>query len=228
MSKQTSKAKAPQSAKEQPKAAPAKPAPAKEPQAKVSLDPAYIGRITGTLLAICAATALLLGIVNYITSPIITAAGEAKNAAAMAQVLQADEYVPWEGTLPEHVTALYTARSGGADAGWVVQTVTNGSQGPITMVTGVDTDGAVTGVSVIKHSETPNIGTKVVADQSVLDRFIGMSHESGEITVNTGANRFDAISGATYSSRGVAAGVNAALDAAAWVLLEANYQPDAG
>lgn len=186
--------------------------PPKAPQAaaaKVSLDPAYIGRITGTLLAICAAVALLLGIVNYITKPIIDEAQAAKNAAAMAQVLQADEYVPFEGELSEGVTAIYLAKTGGADAGWVVQTVTNGSQGPITTVTGVGADGTVTGVSVIKHSETPNIGTKVVDDQSVLDRFIGAYWENGYM-VNS---YFDGVSGATYSSRGVAAGVEAALNA---------------
>ena len=190
----------------------------KAPQAaapKVSLDPAYIGRIPGTLLAICAVVALLLGIVNYITKPIIDEAQAAKNAAAMAQVLQADEYVPLEGELPEHVTALYSAVSGGETIGWAVQTTANGSQGPITTVTGVGADGTVTGVSVIKHSETPNIGTKVVADQNVLDRFVGLTHENGEVTINTGSNSVDGVSGATYSSRGVAAGVNAALSAVA-------------
>ena len=130
-------------------------------------------------------------------------------------MLQADEYVPLEGELPEHVTALYSAVSGGETIGWAVQTTANGSQGPITMVVGVDTAGAVTGVSVIKHSETPNIGTKVVADQNVLDRFVGLTHENGEVTINTGSNSVDGVSGATYSSRGVAAGVNAALSAVA-------------
>ena len=81
------------------------------------------------------------------------------------------------------------------------------------MMVGVDLDGRVTGVSVVKQSETPNIGSKVVGDQTVLDRFIGMSHADGEITVNTGTNRFDGVTGATYSSKGVAAGVNAALAA---------------
>ena len=160
MSKDNNKSTKTKAPKEQPKA----------PQAaapKVSLDPAYIGRITGTLLAICAAV------------------------------------------------ALYSAVSGGETIGWAVQTTANGSQGPITMVVGVDTAGAVTGVSVIKHSETPNIGTKVVADQNVLDRFVGLTHENGEVTINTGSNSVDGVSGATYSSRGVAAGVNAALSAVA-------------
>lgn len=195
-------------------------APMKQPKPALSLDPKYIGRITGVLLAICLVTALLLGVVNSITKPRIDAIQAEKIRAAMSQVLQADEYVPWEGDLPGHVTALYLANSGGKGIGWVVETSTSGSQGIIEMMVGVGMDGAVTGVSVIKHSETPNIGTKVVADQSVLDRFTGMSHASGEITVNSGTNRFDGISGATVSSRGVTAGVNAALDAVSELLVK--------
>lgn len=182
-------------------------------QSPLSIDPQYILRITGVLLAICLLTALLLGIVNQVTAPRIEALQKAKSEAAMSMVLPADEYVLWEGDLPAHVTALYLANSGGEGIGWVAETTTSGSQGAIEMMVGVGTDGKVTGVSVVKHSETPNIGTKVVADQSVLDRFTGMSHENGEITVNSGSNRFDAVSGATFSSRGVVEGVNAALAA---------------
>ena len=91
----------------------------------------------------------------------------------------------------------------------------NGFGGAMSMVVGVDMDGAVTGVSVPDHSETANIGTKVVNDQTVLDRFIDMSHADGEITVNSGTNRFDGVSGATVSSKGVTAGVNTALAAVA-------------
>lgn len=138
----------------------------------------------------------------------------------MSQVLLADEYIPWTEGLPgdNSITGLYSANANGAAIGWVVETTAIGSQGPITMLVGIDMSdpmGRVTGVSVITSSETPNIGTKVVNDPSVLDRFIGMSHANGEITVNTGTNRFDGVSGATVSSRGVTAGVNAALDAIA-------------
>lgn len=186
-----------------------------QPKPALSIDPKYIGRITGVLLAICLVTALLLGVVNQITKPKIDAIQQAKQEAAMAQVLPADEYVPLEGELPLHVTAFYAAQSGGAQTGWVAETSTSGSQGIIEMMVGVDMDGKVTGVSVVSHSETPNIGTKVVDDQSVLGRFTGMSRENGEITVNSGSNRFDAVSGATFSSRGVVDGVNAALSAVA-------------
>ena len=189
------------------------PAAAKPQKVSLSMDPQYIGRLVGTLTGVCLVVALLLGIVNYVTKPLINASQKAKQDAAMARVLPADEYIPWEGTLPEHVTALYQASASGTALGWVAETSASGSQGIIEMMVGVSMDGRVTGVSVVSHSETPNIGSKVVDDQSVLDRFIGMSHEGGEITVNAGTNRFDGISGATYSSKGVAAGVNAALAA---------------
>lgn len=179
---------------------------------QTAIDPKYIFRLAGTLLGICLVTALLLGVVNQVTKPRIDAAQKAKTEAAMALVLPADAYDRVDTQAPG-VTALYKAMSGGQQAGWVAEVTATGSQGAIDMVVGVDADGAVTGVSVTKHSETKNIGTKVVSDQSVLDRFIGMSHAGGEITVNSGSNRFDGVTGATVSSKGVTAGVNAALAA---------------
>ncbi len=177
---------------------------------KLAIDPQYVLRITGVLLGICLITALLLGLVNQVTAPRIDAIQAEKVRAAMSQVLPADNYEPL-GFTAANVTAIYQAVSDGKDIGWVVETSTAGSQGAIEMMVGINAEGKVTGVSIVKHSETPNIGTKVVGDQAVLDRFTGMSLEAGEITVNGGANRFDGVSGATVSSRGVAAGVNAAL-----------------
>ena len=180
-----------------------------------SVDPRYVGRITGILLAICLIVSLLLGVVNQITKPRIDAIQAEKIRAAMAQVLEADEYLPIQLQKDlKGIQSVSEARTNGGTLGYVVQVTASGSQGEIQMMVGVDVDNRVTGVSVIKHSETPNIGTKVVADQSVLDRFIGMDHAHGEITVNSGTNRFDGISGATASSKGVAAGVNTALTAA--------------
>lgn len=185
---------------------------AKQP---LTIDPKYVGRISGVLLSICLVTALLLGVVNSITKPKIDAIQAEKIRAAMSQVLAADEYLPIQLQKDlQGVQSVSEARAAGGTLGYVVQVTASGSQGEIQMMVGVDMENRVTGVSVIKHSETPNIGTKVVVDQSVLDRFIGMDHSNGEITVNSGANRFDGVSGATVSSRGVAAGVNIALTAA--------------
>lgn len=187
---------------------------AAQPKAKVELDVQFTVKLTATLLGICAVVALLLGAVNSVTKPIIEEIQAEKTAAAMSQVLPADEYQKVETAYP-NVTALHKALSGGEQVGYVVEVTASGFGGMLSMVVGVDMDGAVTGVSVTDNSETANIGTKVVNDQSVLDRFIGMSHEGGEITVNSGSNRFDGVSGATVSSKGVTAGVNTALAAVA-------------
>lgn len=178
---------------------------------KVDLDPRYIGKLTGTLLGICAVVALLLGIVNSLTEPVIRKMQEEKTAAAMAQVLAADDYRA-KTVSHENVSAMYEAVSGGEVVGHVVEVTTNGFGGAINMVVGVDMEGKVTGVSVIKDAETANLGTKVTRTQSVLDRFIGLG---GTITVNSGENRFDGVTGATVSSKAVAAGVNTALAAVA-------------
>ena len=185
-----------------------------QPKANVELDPRFTAKLTLTLLGICAVVALLLGVVNSVTKPIIEEFQAEKTAAAMGQVLPADEYQKMETAYP-NVTALHRALSGGEEIGYVVEGTSSGFGGTLSMVVGVDMDGAVTGVSVTDNSETANIGTKVVNDQTVLDRFIGMSHADGEITVNSGSNRFDGVSGATVSSKGVTAGVNTALAAVA-------------
>lgn len=181
---------------------------------KLSLDPKFVGRLAGTLLGICLVVSLLLGAVNYVTKPIIDRMQAEKDAQAMSQVLPAVNYKEL-GTDEENGAVIYAAWGSGAQLGYVVKTSSSGFGGAISMMVGVDMDGTVTGVAVTKQSETANIGSRVVGDQSVLDRFTGMSHAAGEITVNSGANRFDGVTGATVSSKGVAAGVNAALAAAA-------------
>jgi len=182
---------------------------------KIQIDPKYLIKLTATLLIICVVVAGLLGAVNSITGPIIAQAKWEKTMAAMAEVLAADEYKPVENAqLPDKVTAVYEAVAAGEVIGYTVEVSPNGFGGAIAMVVGVDKEGVVTGVSVISHTETSNIGTKVVNDPAVLARFEGLH---AEITVNSGDNRFDAVSGATVSSKGVTAGVNAALAAAAGV-----------
>lgn len=178
---------------------------------KVDLDPRFIGKLTVTLLGICAVVALMLGAVNSATEPVIRKMQEEKTKAAMAQVLAADDYQELAVTA-ENVSALYKAIAGGETVGYVVEVTASGFGGDINMVVGVDMDGAVTGVAVTKDTETANLGTKVTRTQSVLDRFIGLG---GTITVNSGENRFDGVTGATVSSKAVAAGVNTALAAVA-------------
>ena len=188
-----------------------------EQKTKIRIDFPYIGRLTGTLLGICVVVALLLGVVNMVTEPIITQLQKEKNDAAMRRVLVAEVYEPMSVDI-ENVISMYRAVSGGEQLGYVVEVKGSGFGGAMTLIVGVDMEGKVTGVEVTKQAETSGVGTKVTNDASVLNRFVG---KGGAITVvknATGdANEVVAVSGATVSSNAVGAAVNIALRAVASV-----------
>ena len=189
---------------------------------KVNLDPKYIIKLTVTLFLTCVVVAGLLGLVNKVTEPNITAANKAKTEAAMQQVVADPEGSSFSDALEitadmnaaaasagAKVTEAYEVQAGGAAAGYALKIVSSGSQGNIEMMVGVDAEGVVTGVSIVNNSETAGIGSKVMSNENgVLDQFIGKSAADGTLAVG---KNVDAITGATVSSRGVTTGVNAAL-----------------
>ena len=194
---------------------------------KVNIDPKYIIKMTVTLLLTCMVVAGLLGWVNSITKDKIAAITWEKTVTAMKEVISADDFsdamdltddmtaaaTAQGGTL----AAVYQAQSGGQPIGYAINVESSGSQGTISMMVGIDMDGAVTGVSIVTNSETSGIGTKVCGNKPnddgvpVLDQFVGMS---GAGTLKVGKT-VTAISGATVSTKGVTKGANAALAAVA-------------
>ena len=197
---------------------------------KIDLDPKYIIKLTVTLFATCLVVAFCLGLVNGVTLPNITASNLAKTNAALAKVYpEIDEanFVSTEIDVSDDVAAaasaygatvtnVYAITDGGAEAGYAVKLDVSGSQSTISMMVGLDTEGAVTGVSVVKSGETSGIGTKVTGNDplpsgvGVLDQFQGKS--AADQPLKVGGN-VDAISGATVSSKGITNGVNGALAA---------------
>lgn len=113
-----------------------------------------------------------------------------------------------------------------AENGYVIETVTYGYAGEITMVIGVNNAGKVTGLVVREAHETPGLGNHILTDQEFLAQFL---NETGSFTIATsGADAFsaatgeaeaetgtevavDGITGATVSSKAVARCVNSAV-----------------
>ena len=194
---------------------------------KVDMDPKYIIKLTVTLFLTCVVVAGLLGYVNSITKDRIAAITWEKTVAAMQQVIDADNFsdaLPLTDDMTAAATAqggtldaVYEAKSGSETVGYAVSVSASGSQGTISMMVGIDTEGAVTGVSIITNAETSGIGSKVMDNEpltngtGVLDQFIGKSAADGTLSVGTNV---DAITGATVSTKGVTTGVNTALAAA--------------
>ena len=186
----------------------------------------FILKVAGTLTVISLVVAALLGVVNNVTKDKIAEQDAENTRIAMSAVAPEGSEFGDKMDISDAVAAaasaqggkiveMYPMTNGGADAGYVVKVSASGSQGTITMMVGVDANKAITGISVISHSETSGIGTKVVgnepnaAGEPVLDQFIGMSG-SGSLVV--GKNVI-AVSGATVSTKGITMGANAALAA---------------
>lgn len=100
----------------------------------------------------------------------------------------------------EQIRAAYKS-----DAGFVVETVTDGYAGQIVMLIGVNNEGKVTGLVVRDMNETISLGREALNDHHFLSQFLNSSDE-----FKVGEN-VDALSGATVTSRAIANAVNTAV-----------------
>ena len=173
-----------------------------------------MARLVIVLFVITAVTALLLGLVNYITADTIAANTKKKTDTAMSAVLEADSYTAADGYSDPSglVTAVYTALAAdGSELGHVVEVAPMGFGGAISMVVGIDAEGKVSGVSIVKMTETSGLGANA-KNTSFREQYVG---KSGTLAVSKDGGEIEALTGATITSRAVTNGVNAALAAAA-------------
>lgn len=111
---------------------------------------------------------------------------------------------------------VYRARRNGTPAAAALTVVSpDGYVGPIRLLVGIAADGRVLGVRVAAHTETPGIGDAIEAGRSDwLLVFTGRSlGDPPELLwgVRPDGGDFDAIAGATVSSRSVVVGVHRAV-----------------
>jgi len=99
------------------------------------------------------------------------------------------------------------------DGSLAFQIVTSGyNKNGLDLLIAMNDDGTIKGVSVVSISETPGLGTKV-NDAAFLDSLAGIGN-SITIVKNAPANENEvqAVTGATYSSKGVAEAINIAIE----------------
>ena len=113
-----------------------------------------------------------------------------------------------------------------AENGFVIETVTYGYAGEITMFIGVNNDGNVTGLVVRDLSETFGLGKEALTDHVFLKQFLNSSGSfevvtaapdafsgaTGEVTEVEGDTvGVDALTGATVTSKAIVRAVNSAV-----------------
>ena len=92
-----------------------------------------------------------------------------------------------------------------SDKKTVIQVCADGySKEGINILVGIDEQGAVSGIEFVSLGETPGLGSKVRDEADFRKQFYGLTAPS---------ESFDAISGATFSSKGMKHAVDTALNA---------------
>ena len=153
------------------------------------------------LLLICAIIAGVVAFVYNLTKDKYAENQEAVKAEAIGVIF--DLKNPEIEEIKGHEGVYLVKDEKGKSVGFCVEVVEgSGYGGDITMMVGYDYMGKVCGVEIISHSETPGLGSNIESD-GFRKQFLGTS---GKIDYSD----VDGISGATYSSKAVTAGINKA------------------
>jgi len=166
-------------------------------------------KLSSVLCIITLVAAFVLAGVNSITAPAIEKAEKEAVESAMKTLLpEADAFEA--SSTDENLTI---AKKEGKPVGFCAKVSANGYGGEVVMMVGVDNDMLVQGIEILSHSETVGLGAKITED-----KFKGQFKDkslSGLTVVKTpteDADKFEAVTGATISSRAVENGIAKAKD----------------
>lgn len=166
---------------------------------------------TVALFLICLVATTFLAVTNNVTAPKIAELAEQTEVETRQKVLPAA--TGFGGTQKmKNGSGTYAVGkdANGNEVGYVFVTVSKGYGGDVKIMTGIDKDGAVTGISPLELNETAGLGMKAQND-SFLDQFKGKVKDIAVNKNSASGNEIQALTGATITSKAVTAAVNEAL-----------------
>jgi Na+-translocating ferredoxin:NAD+ oxidoreductase subunit G len=188
--------------------------------------PAPAWRAVASLVLFAAVAAALVGGANTLTRARIRANEAAALRATLATLVPDGTYdnaletdvvrLPIDGG-ERPLQPVYRARRGATPVAAIYTTgVPEGYSGPITLLVAVTPAGTVLAVRTVAHTETPGIGDFIERDRSPwIDGFAGRALDRPVPTgwqVRVTGGEFDAVAGATVTSRAVVGGVRRVLE----------------
>lgn len=198
-----------------------------ETKEKVQIDWKVVFKLGFILLLISAVAACCLALTNYVTAGTIEEMNIQANTVARQEVLSdATEFeeISAEDVAkiateigmekPEELLEIYAGKNNGEVVGYTVKTgPTSGFGGEVQVLTGVSSEGVITGITIIKHNETPGLGALAAGEWN--DQFTGKSATEELVvvkgTAKEGSNEIQAITGSTITSKAVTEGVNTSI-----------------
>jgi len=171
-------------------------------------------KMLGVLGLTCLIAGLCLAFTHALTKDVIA------NAELEAQLKSVREVLPeFEGepeiktlTIDGEERTVYIGKHGGRIVGVATTSSGVGYGGNVRLLVGIDTAGRITGIVIVKHQETPGLGTKA-AEPSFLDQFKGKQLDAADavIRVDKDGGAIDSVTAATITSRAVAEAATEAL-----------------
>ncbi len=166
---------------------------------------AAVAKPTLILTAICTIVTLLLAMTNMLTTDKIAANAAQKAADSRKKVLAAQDYKQLDKD-----GAVYGAYDADGNLiGVVITTQSSGYGGKIEVMTGIKSNGEVSGVNILSMEETPGLGAKGKED-SFLKQYKGFDRSN--LAVSKDGGEINALSGATITSRAITKAVNEAIE----------------
>ena len=176
------------------------------------------------LFLITAIAGFVLAFVNSFTSPIIQERERKQYEMALKEVfkdaekfdkLQDDKLLPIKEKI-KNIENIEVAKQGDKTLGYVFKTLgKNGYGGDISMLMAVKLeDKSIVGFKVLKHRETPGLGSRVATAEYAKSVVGNKATEQLVRNLNpTADNDIQAITGTTISVKAVLNGLNAGVDA---------------
>ncbi len=178
-----------------------------------------LGRMVLAMAGVLSGTILVVSMVFFTTEFATEQQSMEAEQALLQQVMPSATIIAEAPYRSDDAVAISAAYSETQLLGYCVEVQVAAFGGQMDMVVGVSVSGQVTGISILSHNETRNMGTQALSDE-YLQTFVG---RSGTLTVN-GNNAVDTVSSATITSKAVIEGVNRALQVVA--TLEDNGKVD--
>lgn len=152
------------------------------------------------LTIICVIAAILLVFAHELTKENIAEQKALRFSSSVEVLFGKTEITLLDDNFGNNAVQAIAVTSDGKTA---IQIVADGySKGGINILVGIDENGAVSGIEFVSLGETPGLGSKVRDIESFREQFYGASQPDVQL---------DAITGATFSSKGMKSAVDTAL-----------------
>ena len=178
-------------------------------------------RLVLVLTLVAAAAGLVLSLVEAVTREPIAEQRRQETLRALKAVLPpADNAVDADTVIlvtgqdkrgRDVERTFYRGRQNDQLTGVAFQVVApDGYSGDIVVMVGVNPEGTVTGIEILRHAETPGLGDKI-EEPWFKDSFVGKNLANADWRVKKDGGDFDQITGATISPRAVVGAVKKGL-----------------